>query len=155
MGKLSEREDAWQAEATAEAVAEARAVVQGQAGIANTLAGKLSDQQWGWMISAAIFSWIKVRYQQAIQEGINPEAHVSWMSPSPHDTALVQSILPALCDQAPIDWSKPVASWSRKEMTDFLDLSWALIEEAKTALEQEPVLLHKPAEKAFDDSLPF
>lgn len=155
MGKLSEREDAWQAEATAEAVAEARAVVQEQAGIANTLAGKLSDQQWGWMINAAIFAWIKTRYRQAIQEGIDPEAHVVRMSPSPHDVALVQSILPTLCDQAPIDWSKPVANWSRKEMTGFIDVAWALIEEAKTALDREPVLLHKPAEKAFDDSIPF
>ena len=68
MGKLSENEDSWQAEATANAVADARSIAQSQ--LANTPAGRLSDQQWGWIISAAIFAWIRTRYQQAVAEGL-------------------------------------------------------------------------------------
>ena len=73
MGRLSEQEDAWQAEATAEAVASARSMAQSQAGLANTPVGKLSDQQWGWVISSAIFAWIKTRYRQAVAEGLASE----------------------------------------------------------------------------------
>lgn len=155
MGKLSEQEDAWQAEATASAVAGARLVAQGQDRLANTLVGKLSDQQWGFLISAAIFSWIKTRYRQAIQEGLAKEAHVTRMDPSPRDSALVQSILPTLADQAPIDWGKPLASWSRNEMAGFIDLAWALIDEAKAALDLMPdTILHKPKPKReLDDDL--
>ena len=161
MGKLSEQEDAWQAEATASAVAGARSIAQGESRLANTPAGRLSDQQWGWLINAAIFGWIKTRYRQAIKEGLAQEAHVTRMDPSPQDSALVQSILPTLCDQALIDWSKPLASWSREEMTGFIDLAWALIDEAKAALELMPdTILHKPKperEKAaeLDDDIPF
>ena len=77
MGKLSEQEDAWQAEATADAVAGARSMAQSQAGLANTPAGKLSDSQWGWIISAAIFAWIKTRYRQAIAEGLAQRSDTS------------------------------------------------------------------------------
>jgi hypothetical protein len=81
MGRLSEREDAWQAEATANAVADARSIAQSQ--MAHTPAGRLSDQQWGWAIGAAIFAWIRTRYQQAVAEGLAQEQHVTRMDPSP------------------------------------------------------------------------
>ena len=142
MGRLSEREDAWQAEATANAVADARSIAQSQ--LANTPAGRLSDQQWGWIISAAIFAWIRTRYQQAIAEG-----------PSPCDSAIVLSILPKLADQSAIDWSKPLAEWSREEMASFVGLAWRLIDEARAALDRMPdAILHKPAGDLSDD-IPF
>jgi hypothetical protein len=148
VGKLAEQEDAWQAEATAAAIDAARSVVQGQDRLANTLTGKLSDQQWGWLISSVIFAWIKTRYRQAIKEGLATEAHVTRMKPSPRDSALTQGILPMLCDKASIEWSKPVASWSRNEMAGFIDLAWALLDEAKAALELMPdTVLHKPKPK--------
>jgi hypothetical protein len=151
MGRLSEQEDAWQAEATAQAVAEARGIAQSQ--LANTPAGKLNDQQMGWIISAALFAWIRTRYQQAVAEGLDQEAHVTRMDPSPCDSAIVRSILSKLADQATIDWSKPLASWSKKEMADFVELAWRLIDEAKAALDRGPgVVLHK---RELDDGIPF
>ena len=69
---VGKRKTRWQAEATANAVAEARSIAQSQ--LANTPAGRLSDQQWGWIISAAIFAWIQTRYQQAVAEGLAKEA---------------------------------------------------------------------------------
>ena len=153
MGRLSEREDAWQAEATANAVADARSIAQSQ--LANTPAGRLSDQQWGWIISAAIFAWIRTRYQQAIAEGLAQEQHVTRIDPSPCDSAIVLSILPMLADQSSIDWSKPLSEWSREEMADFVGLACCLIDEAKAALERLPdAILHKPQGDLSDD-IPF
>ena len=54
---VGKQKTSWQAEATANAVAAARSIAQSQ--LANTPAGRLSDQQWGWIISAAIFAWIR------------------------------------------------------------------------------------------------
>jgi hypothetical protein len=139
MGKLSEKEDAWQAAATAAAVAEARAIAQSR--LANTPAGKLNDQQMGWIITAAVFGWIRTRYQQAVAEGLDVEQHVTQMNPS------------KLADQARIDWSKPLASWSKEEMTNFVELALRLIDEAKAALDRgRDVILRKPE---FDDGIPF
>jgi hypothetical protein len=153
MGKLSENEDRWQAEATAKAVAAARSIAQSQ--LANTPAGRLGDQQWGWVVSAAIFAWIQTRYRQAVAEGLAQEAHVTRMDPSPCDSAIVLSILPALADQSAIDWSKPLAEWSREEMAGFVGLAWRLIDEAKAALDQVPnTILHKP-ERELSDDVPF
>jgi len=153
MGKLSEQEDAWQAKATAEAVASARAIAQSQ--VPNTPAGRLSDQQWGWIVAAAIFAWIQTRYQQAIAEGLAQEGHVTWLDPSPRDSAIVLSVLPRLADQSAIDWAKPLADWSREEMAGFVGLASRLIDEARAALEREPgAVLHKP-ERELDDEIPL
>jgi len=153
MGKLSEQEDAWQAKATAEAVASARAIAQSQ--VPNTPAGRLSDQQWGWIVAAAIFAWIQTRYQQAIAEGLAQEEHVTRLDPSPRDEAIVLSILPMLADQSAIDWSKPLTDWSREEMAGFVGLASRLIDEARAALEREPgAVLHKP-ERELDDEIPL
>jgi hypothetical protein len=157
MGRLSENEDRWQAEATANAVADARSITQSQGHLANTPVGRLSDQQWGWIISAAIFAWIRTRYQQAVTEGLAQEEHVTRMDPSPCDSAIVLSILPVLADQSLIDWSKPLAGWSREEMASFVGLASRLIDEAKAALEREPgAILHKPERvELLDDDIPF
>jgi hypothetical protein len=153
MGRLSENEGRWQAEATANAVADARSIAQSQ--LANTPAGRLSDQQWGWIISAAIFAWIRTRYQQAVTEGLAQEEHVTRMDPSPCDSAIVLSILPMLADQSPIDWSKSLTDWSREEMADFVGLASRLIDGARAALDQVPnTILHKPKRELSDD-VPF
>jgi hypothetical protein len=153
VGRLSENEDRWQAEATANAVADARSIAQSQ--VANTPAGRLSDQQWGWIISAAIFAWIRTRHQHAVAEGLAQEQHVTRMDPSPCDSAIVLSILPTLADQSAIDWSKPLAEWSREEMAGFVRSAWRLIDEAKAALDRVPdAILHKP-ERELSDGIPF
>jgi hypothetical protein len=133
MGELSDREDDWQAKATAAAVIEARKIAQGSGPqLANTPVGKLSDQQWGWLLAAAIFGWIATRCQQAIAEGVDPEKAVRMieLSPSPGDVAVIRSILPTLADQVQIDWARSLADWSQNEMTSFLLAAWQLANNA-------------------------
>ena len=73
-----------------------------------------------------IFGWIETRVQQAIAEGLDQEQTVrlTGLSPSPCDVAVVRSILPALADQAGIDWSLPLTAWSKDTMVGFLLLAW-------------------------------
>ena len=42
----------------------------------NTPVGRLTDLQWGWIVTAVIFGWIETRIEQAIAEGIDQEAAV-------------------------------------------------------------------------------
>jgi hypothetical protein len=164
MAKLSdEQENVWQTQATAAAVAEARAIAKSQ--LANVPADALDDRQMGWVVVAALFGWIKTRYQQAVAEGLDREGHVARMNPSPRDSAVVGSILSRLADQARIDWSKPLASWSKQEMTGFIELAMHLIDEAKGALKDDgfpeiPAFLKgsqgkPPAESKLNDRIPF
>jgi hypothetical protein len=148
MGELSKLEDDWQAKAMASAIAEVRKIAQGSGlQLANTPVGKLSDQQWGWLITAATFGWITTRCQQAIAEGIDQEEAVRMieLSPSPGDVAVIRSILPTLADQVKIDWARPLADWSKDEMTGFLLQAWLLANDADTVLADgaSPKILHK------------
>jgi hypothetical protein len=38
-----------------------------------TPVGRLSDVQWGWIVTAVLFAWIGVRAQQAASEGSDIE----------------------------------------------------------------------------------
>jgi hypothetical protein len=148
MGELSKREDDWQAKATAAAVAEARKIVAATGALAKTPAGRLSDQEWGWIIAAVIFSWITIRHQQAIAEGLGTEEAMRLLngySPSPCDVAITRSILPTLADQASIDWEKPLSAWSRDEMTSFVLRAWKLLGTAAAVFDRGE------ASKADDD----
>jgi hypothetical protein len=122
----------------------------------NTAAGKLTDQQWSWIIGAALFAWIKTRYQQAIAEGLPQEEHVTRMDPSPRNAALALAILPTLADQCSIDWARPLADWSREEMAGFVALASGLIDEARAVLAQNGGgILRKPERAELDDDIPF
>jgi hypothetical protein len=158
MGSISKHEDDWQAKATAVAIAEARRVATSSGPLMNTPVGRLSDLQWGWIFAGALFGWITTRHQQAISEGWDKEETVlgDGFSPSPGDVAVVKSILPMLADQASVDWSKPLAAWSKDTMTDFVLLAWQLINDAEAAGEHGPGILRKSSlnEKAVDE-IPF
>jgi hypothetical protein len=138
MGEITRRENEWQDKATAAAIAEARKIAVGSGPLANTPAGRLNDQQWGWLLTAAIFGWIQIRYQQAIAEGLDPEKAVRMveLSPSPRDVAVIRSILPTLADQVQIDWARSLADWSQDEMTSFLLVAWQLANNAEATLER-------------------
>jgi hypothetical protein len=160
MGKISEREDAWQREATQAAIAEARKMAQSnEARIANVFVGRLSDVQWGWLLTAAIFGWISMRCRQAILEGLDQEELVRTIAhePSAGDVAVIHSILPVLADQVAIDWTKPMASWSKDEMTKFLLAAWQLANGAEVALDQGPggILKKTEFDEKTGDSIPF
>jgi hypothetical protein len=159
MGALTQQENQWLDKATAAAVAGARKIASSSGPLMNTPVGRLSDHEWGMIVTAVIFSWIEVRVQQAISESRDSEQMVrfSGLSPSPCDVAVVRSILPALADTAGIDWALPLNAWSGDTMTNFLLLAWRLLGEAETARDHGPGKIPKKAE--FDektgDPIPF
>ncbi|MFZ2077490.1 MAG: hypothetical protein WAV38_12740 [Xanthobacteraceae bacterium] len=147
MNEITKRENEWQDKATAAAIAAARKIALNSSGLPPmTPVGRLSDSQWGWIVTAVIFGWIQTRCEQAIAEGLNQEQAVrlTGLTPSPCDVAVVCSILPALADQAAIDWSQPLAAWSKDTMTNFLMLAWALIGKSKLARDQGPGKIIRP-----------
>ena len=156
MGKLTEKENAWLDKATAAAVAGARKIALNSSGLPiGTPIGRLSDLQWGWITTGAIFAWIQTRCEQAIAEGLDQEAAVrlTGLSPSPCDVAAVRSILPMLVDQAAIDWARPLQAWSKDEMTNFLLLAWRLINAAELARDSGKIL--RKTEPELNDPIPF
>jgi hypothetical protein len=120
MGKLTQREDEWGRRATAAAIAAARRVVLGAAVNMNTPVGRLSDIEWGWIISAAIFGWIATRAEQAVAEGLDTESAVHTASLEALDAGMVAAILPKLADMPVADWSEPIGAWPRETMIKFL-----------------------------------
>ena len=135
--KLSQREDEWLRQATAAAITAARSVVLGDdAAInGNTLVGRLSDVEWGWIVAAVVFSWIRVRSEQATAEELDTELVIrtTGFAPSPWDAGAVAAILPQLADASDVDWSKPLDQWSRETMISFLLAAFDLIRKAVVA----------------------
>jgi hypothetical protein len=160
MGELSKKENAWQAKATDAAIAGARKIALNSSGLPPmTPVGKLSDLQWGWLVTAAIFGWIQTRVEQAIAENLDHEEAVrlTGLSPSPCDVAVVRSILPTLADQAAIDWSQPLETWSKDTMTNFLLLAWRLMTVAEIARGQGAgkLILRKSELGELNNPIPF
>jgi hypothetical protein len=133
---ISQLEDQWQQKATAAAIAAARKLVLGDKTVIpmNTPIGRLSDNEWGWIVCAIIFAWIATRAEQATSEGLSTEMAVrlTGLHPDPWDAGAVATILPELAD-APIDWSKPLADWPHEAMVDFLTRALGLIQKATIA----------------------
>jgi hypothetical protein len=159
MGEISKREDEWLAKATAAAIAGARKIALSSGPLMNTPLGRLDDRAWGMVVTAAIFGWAETRWQQAIEEGRDAEEMVRFtgLRPSPCDSAVVRSVLPALAERANIDWARPLQDWSGDVMTSFLLLAWRLIGEAEVLRDHGSGRILKPAE--FDektgDPIPF
>src|SRR5262249_4535294 len=126
---------------TTAAIAGARKIALNSTGLPPmTPVGRLTDLQWGWIVTGAIFGWIQTRVEQAIEEGLDQEQAVrmTGLSPSPCDVAVVRAILPMLADQAAIDWSLPLQAWSKDTMTNSLLAAWQLINKAELARDQGP-----------------
>ena len=134
---LSAIEDQWQRDATAAAIAGARGVVQMDGPIPpGTPAGRLSDTEWGWIISGVLFAWISKRAEQATAEQLDTEQTIrlTALDPEPWDAGAVAAILPELADAcSDLDWSKPLTAWSREDITKFLLRSMPLIRKAMIA----------------------
>ena len=130
-------EDAWQRKATEAAIAAARGVVKHDGPIPPlTPIGRLSDTKWGWLVAAILFGWISTRAQQATAENLDVERTIqaSAVSPDPWDAGAVLAILPELAGACPdIDWSLPLASWSKETMAEFLLAALRLIRKALIA----------------------
>jgi hypothetical protein len=159
ISKLAQKEDEWQAKATAAAIASARKIVAINGGSfpATVLLGKLSDQQWGWIVTAAIFGWIETRCAQAIAEGLDQEVAVrlTGLNPSPCDVAAVNSILPLLADKAGIDWKLPLSAWSKNDMTNFLLMAVRLIDAAAEARDSGKIVRQPELDEKTGDPIPF
>jgi hypothetical protein len=139
MGDLSKREDEWQRRATAAAVAAARRVVKGDAAVpVNTPIGRLSDVQWGWLVSAVIFAWIAVRAEQATVEGIDVEQMIRDGCSDAWDAGAIATILPRLAETPDIDWSSPLGERARENMVHFLATALRLMHEAIAARDRGP-----------------
>jgi hypothetical protein len=159
MGEISKKEDEWQTKATEAAIAAARKIALNSTGLPPmTPVGRLSDLQWGWIVTAAIFGWIQTRVEQAIEEGLDQEQAVrlTGLNPSPCDVAVVRSILPKLAEKAAIDWSQPLEAWSKDTMASFLLLAWRLIGVAEIARDQGAgKILHKSELAELNNPIPF
>jgi hypothetical protein len=133
---ISQLENQWQDKATNAAIAAARKLVLGDKAIIpmNTPIGRLSDNEWGWVVCAIIFAWISTRAEQATAEGLSTEMAVrlTGLHPDPWDAGAVATILPELAE-AKIDWSGPLAEWPPEDMVDFLARALGLIQKATVA----------------------
>jgi hypothetical protein len=159
MGKMSKREDEWQRRATDAAIAGARKIALGNSSLMNAAVGRLTDHEWGMIVTAMIFGWVEVRVQQAIAEGLAQEQTVrlTGLAPDPCDVAVVRSILSALADKANVDWSLPAQAWSKDTMTSFLLLAWELIKKAEIARDHGPgqILVKAEFNPETGDTIPF
>jgi hypothetical protein len=131
---LSAIEDSWQREATRVAVEKARAVISGGAVPPMTPIGRLSDTEWGWIVAAVLFGWIDTRARQAAGNGVgvNKSIRDTGIDPDPWDAGAIAAILPELA-RPEIDWSRPLAEFSRDEMIAFLGDAYSLIGKAMLA----------------------
>jgi hypothetical protein len=160
VNETTKKENEWLDKATAAAIAGARKIALNSTGLPPmTPVGRLTDSQWGWIVTGAIFGWIQTRVEQAIAEGLDQEQAVrlTGLSPSPCDVAVVRSILPTLADQAAIDWAQPLEAWSKDVMVNFLLLAWRLIDAAEIARDQGPgkILRKSDALAESNNPIPF
>jgi hypothetical protein len=129
-------EDVWQRRATEAAIAAARGVVKHDGPIPPlTPIGRLGDIEWGWLVAAILFGWIRTRAEQAAAEQLDTELviRMTGLDPDPWDAGAVAAILSELADTPGIDWSKPLSEWPRETMVEFLTTALALIRKAVIA----------------------
>ena len=138
IGQVSQSalEDVRQWQATAAAVAAARGVIRDGVIPPNTPIGRLSDIEWGWITAGILFGWIQTRAQQAAAQELDTERTIrmSALDPDPWDVGAAMAILPELATAcSDIDWSKPLTTWSRETMAEFLITAMRLIRKAMVA----------------------
>ncbi len=133
MGRLSavtpqtSDEDRWQRYATAKAIEALRKIaVSGNTMPKETPVGRLSETEWGWLFSAALFAWLAARAEQATAEGRNVEATIKDGVAEAWDAGAIGTILPDLANIA-IDWSLPLSAWPKETMIGFLGKAFDLM----------------------------
>jgi hypothetical protein len=145
MGEVSERENDWQDRATAAAIIAARRVVLGDSAVIAMMTpiGRLSDVEWGWIVAAVLFAWIRIRAEQATVEGRDAEETIRDGVDGAWDAGAIATILPALADMLGIDWTKPLADWSREQIIAFLAKALGLTQQAMAARDRGPGIARK------------
>lgn len=134
---ISAEYDQWLRRATASALAKVKELIGPKELISSsTPAGRLSDAQLTWMVSAGIWGWLVVRSEQAASEGLDSEraSRVTHLDPDPWDLGSIKAILPELAKSCVgFDWSKPANQWTKDELADFLLKGFNLIRRAMSA----------------------
>ena len=137
VASVSAENDAWLRRATAASIARAKDLVAPQGPIrSNTVIGKLSDSEWGWIVSTVVWGWVATRSEQAATEGLDVERAIrtTRLGPDPWDTGAIRAILSELAKScAGFDWAKPANTWSKDELSEFLASAFTLIQRATAA----------------------
>ena len=131
-------EDVWQRRATEAAIAAARGVVKPDGPIPPlTPIGRLGDIEWGWIVAAILFGWISHPRRTGDRGEPRRRAHHPRRAGSsriPGTPARSSRSCPTSPTLAPIiDWSLPLASWSKETMAEFLLTALRLIRPAMLA----------------------
>jgi hypothetical protein len=160
-------EDDWQRRATDAAIAAARNIVLGDDAAVNKNApiGRLSDTEWGWIVAAILFAWIRTRAEQAAVEELDAEQAIrlTGLDKNAWDGGAIAAILPELAQYRGVDWSKPLADWSRETMIEFLLETLRLVRRGMIARDLSEGITRKStmvrhadtATGEQDDALPF
>jgi hypothetical protein len=161
----SAAEDASQRRATDAAIAAARKVILGDdAAISkNTQIGRLSDTEWGWIVTAVLFAWIGARAEQAAAEELDTEQTIrlTGLDPNPWDAGAIAAILPELAQCRGIDWAQPLNDWPREVMIGFLLEALRLVRRGMIARDRGGGITRKStpgrhtAAGELDDALPL
>lgn len=118
-----EHERDWDAKATQSAIDAAKAVVGGDGVNARASISSLSDIEWGWIVAAAIFAWIKTKSHQAVAESSGYDQCIRFVAgsdPQPWEAGAVSSILGSLANIEGIDWGQSVGGWSKDQIVSFI-----------------------------------
>jgi hypothetical protein len=129
-----------------------------------TPVGRLSDVEWGWIVGAVIFGWIKTRAEQAAAMEIDTEQAIrmTGLDPNPWDAGAIAVILPDLAEVKVVDWTKPLAEWPKETMVEFLLEALRLIRKGMIARDlgggitrksSADVLAHSAAAEPFNDPI--
>ena len=133
----AENDDAWLRRATAASIARAKELVAVQGPIrSGTPIGRLSDHEWGWIVSTVVWGWVLTRAEQAASEGLDTERAIrtTRLDPDPWDAGAIRAILPELAKScAGFDWTKPANTWSKDELAGFLAGAFTLVHPAIAA----------------------
>jgi hypothetical protein len=129
--------DRWMRQAFEACIAAARDMVADAGPIRpGTPIGRLTEGEWGWIISSVVWAWIATRAEQAATEGWNDERAIRTtdLTPDPWDAGAVISVLPKLAEAfSDFDWSRPVGDWPRDVIAEFLTGAFHAITRALAA----------------------
>src|SRR5262249_33157040 len=124
MGERIERDSEWQEAATAASIAAARKVVLGDDAAINknTPVGRLSDLEWGWIVTSAIFAWIATHAEQATVKGLDVEQTIrfSMLDPNPWDAGMISTGLPKRGGRARMRWPEAAGGLAGRDYNPLL-----------------------------------
>jgi hypothetical protein len=106
----------------------------------------------GELVDTIISSWIMFRAEQAVVNGVKHDDLVlmTGATPEPWDMGTVAAILPQLA-ALDIDWSKPLAAFSKDEMCSFICRALDFVCRAQCARDATQAAIGAE----FSDRIPF